>query len=53
VDWTLLGVGAAASVPGALLGSRLTGKLPEGQLKRAIAAVLIVAGVAMLVQAAV
>jgi uncharacterized membrane protein YfcA len=51
VDWTLLGVGAAASVPGALLGSRLTGKLPEAQLRRAIAGVLIVAGIAMLVQA--
>jgi uncharacterized membrane protein YfcA len=52
VDWRLLGVGAVASIPGALLGSRLTGKLPEEQLKRAIAVVLIVAGAAMLVQAA-
>ena len=52
VDWPLLGTGAAASVPGALLGARLTGKLPEPQLKRAIAGVLIVAGVALLVQAA-
>jgi uncharacterized membrane protein YfcA len=51
VDWTLLAVGAAASVPGALLGSRLTGRLPEAQLKQAIAAILVVAGIAMLVQA--
>jgi uncharacterized membrane protein YfcA len=51
VDWTLLAVGSAASVPGALLGSRLTGKLPEQQLQRAIAGVLIVAGVATLAQA--
>jgi uncharacterized protein len=51
VDWTLLGVGAAASVPGALLGSRLTGRLSEPHLMRAIAAILVVAGVAMLVQA--
>jgi uncharacterized membrane protein YfcA len=51
VDWTLLGVGAAASIPGALLGSRLTGRLPDAQLKRAIAAVLLVAGIATLVQA--
>jgi uncharacterized membrane protein YfcA len=51
VDWTLLGVGAAASVPGALLGSRLTGRLSEPHLKRAIAAILTVAGIAMLVQA--
>jgi uncharacterized protein len=51
VDWTLLAVGSAASVLGALLGSRLTGRLPEAQLKRAIAAILVVAGSAMLVQA--
>ena len=51
VDWTLLGVGAAASVPGALLGARLTGRLPEEQLKRAIAGVLVAAGSATLVQA--
>jgi uncharacterized membrane protein YfcA len=51
VDWTLLAVGAAASVPGALLGSRLTGRLPEAQLKQAIAAILVVAGIATLVQA--
>ena len=51
VDWTLLAVGAAASVPGALLGSRLTGRLPEAQLKRVIAGILVVAGTATLVQA--
>jgi len=51
VDWKLLGVGAAASVPGALLGARLTGRLPEATLKRTIAAILVVAGVATLVQA--
>src|SRR4029453_6650038 len=32
VDWRLLVVGAAASVPGALLGARLTGRLDERQL---------------------
>jgi uncharacterized membrane protein YfcA len=51
VDWTLLAVGAAASIPGALLGARLTGRLPEAQLKRAIAGILVVAGIALLVQA--
>jgi uncharacterized protein len=51
IDWTLLAIGAAASVPGALLGARLTGRLPEQQLKRAIAGVLVVAGIATLVQA--
>jgi uncharacterized membrane protein YfcA len=50
VDWTLLGVGAAASVPGALLGSRLTGRLDERQLLRAVGVVLLVAGGALLVQ---
>jgi hypothetical protein len=51
VDWTLLAVGAAASVPGAILGARLTGRMPEQQLRHAIAAVLVVAGAAALVQA--
>jgi uncharacterized membrane protein YfcA len=51
VDWTLLGVGSAASVPGALLGARLTGRLNERQLLRAVGVVLLVAGTALLVQA--
>ena len=50
-DWTVAAVGAAASIPGALLGARLTGRLSELQLVRAIAAVLLVAGVATAVQA--
>jgi uncharacterized membrane protein YfcA len=50
VDWTLLGVGAAASVPGALIGSRLTGRLGEQQLLRAVGAVLVAAGAAMAAQ---
>lgn len=52
VDWQLLAVGSAASVPGALLGARLTGRLSERALLRAIGAVLVVAGAAMLAQAA-
>jgi uncharacterized membrane protein YfcA len=51
VDWTALGVGAAASVPGALLGARLTGRMSERQLLRAIGAVLVVAGAATALQA--
>jgi uncharacterized protein len=51
VDWTALGAGAAASVPGALLGARLTGRMSEHQLLRAIGAVLVVAGSATAVQA--
>lgn len=50
VDWTLLAVGAAASIPGALLGARLTGRLNEKQLLRAVGAVLLVAGAAMIVE---
>jgi uncharacterized membrane protein YfcA len=50
-DWDLLGVGAAASIPGALLGSRLTGRLSDEALLRAIGIVLVVAATSMLVQA--
>jgi uncharacterized membrane protein YfcA len=49
-DWTAAGVGAAASIPGALLGARLTGRLSETQLVRAIAAILLVAATSMVVQ---
>jgi len=38
-------------VPGALIGSRLTGRLSEEALLRAIGAVLVVAGGATLAQA--
>jgi uncharacterized protein len=51
VDWDLLAIGAAASVPGALLGARLTGRLSERQLLQAIGVVLVVAGCATLAQA--
>ncbi|HEV2873594.1 MAG TPA: sulfite exporter TauE/SafE family protein [Thermoleophilaceae bacterium] len=51
VDWTALGAGAAASVPGALLGARLTGRMSERKLLRAIGAALVVAGAATTVQA--
>jgi uncharacterized protein len=50
VDWNLLAVGAAASVPGALFGARLTGRLGEQQLLRAVGAVLVVAGAGMVAQ---
>jgi uncharacterized membrane protein YfcA len=53
VDWTALGVGGAASIPGALLGARLTGRLSEQQLLRAIGAILVVAGTATALQAVV
>ena len=50
-DWGALAVGAAASIPGALLGARLTGRLSEAQLVRAIAVVLLLAAAATIVQA--
>jgi uncharacterized membrane protein YfcA len=50
VDWTLLLVGAGASVPGSLLGARFTGRLEERELLGAIGTMLIVAGGAMIVQ---
>src|SRR3954447_26981973 len=50
-DWTAAAVGSAASIPGALLGARLTGRLDEAQLVRAIAIVLLVAAVATALEA--
>ncbi len=50
VDWPLLGVGAATSVPGAILGARLTGRLDEHLLLPVVGFVLLVAGGAMIVQ---
>jgi hypothetical protein len=50
VDWTLLGIGAATSVPGAIVGARLTGRLDERQLLRTVGVVLLVAGTAMILQ---
>jgi uncharacterized protein len=53
VDWDLLAVGAAGGIPGAWLGAKLTGRLDERTLLRAMAVVLVISGLAMLVQAAV
>lgn len=53
VDWDLLAVGCAGGIPGAWLGAQLTGRLDERSLLRAMAAVLVISGVALLVQAAV
>jgi uncharacterized protein len=50
-DLDLILIGGAASVPGALIGSRLTGRLDEVQLVRGIAMVLVVAAVGCIVQA--
>jgi uncharacterized membrane protein YfcA len=50
-DWDLLAIGAASSIPGALLGSRLTGRLSDAALLRAIGIVLVVAATSMAIQA--
>jgi uncharacterized membrane protein YfcA len=50
VDWKVLAIGAAASVPGALLGARMSGRLDERQLLRTVGAILVVAAVATLAQ---
>jgi uncharacterized protein len=49
-DWGLLAVGAGASIPGALLGSRLTGRLSEKRLMQGIAFALLVAATTMTVE---
>jgi uncharacterized membrane protein YfcA len=50
-DWGVLAVGAAASIPGALLGSRLTGRLSDEALMRAIGVILVVAASSMVIKA--
>jgi uncharacterized membrane protein YfcA len=44
VDMGLLAIGGAASIPGALLGARLTGRLSERRLLQAVGCILVVAG---------
>jgi uncharacterized protein len=51
VDWGLLGIGAAASIPGATIGARLTGKLSEQALLRAVGCILVVAGAVTITEA--
>jgi uncharacterized membrane protein YfcA len=50
-DWGLLLLGGAASIPGALLGSRLTGRLSPRTLVRAIGVILLVVAAAVAVEA--
>jgi uncharacterized membrane protein YfcA len=50
-DLGVIAAGGAASIPGALLGSRLTGRLSEAALIRAIAVVLLIAAAGCIVQA--
>ena len=50
-DWKLIAVGGGASIPAALIGARLTGRLSEPALIRAIGCVLLVAGAGAAIQA--
>jgi len=50
-DLDVILAGGAASIPGALLGSRLTGRLSEPDLVRVIGAVLLVAAAGVIAQA--
>lgn len=51
IDWDILLIGAAAAIPGAALGSKLTGRLAEATLVRAMAIVLVITGLGMAVHA--
>jgi len=53
VDWDLLAAGCAGAVPGAYLGAHLTGRLDDRALLQAISIILLVAGLALAVQAVV
>jgi uncharacterized membrane protein YfcA len=52
VDMPVLAVSVAAAVPGACVGARLTGRMSEEALKRAIGAALVAVGLAIAVEAA-
>jgi uncharacterized protein len=52
IDWELFAAGCAGGVPGAYLGAHYTGRLEERTLLNACAAVLLLSGVGILVQAA-
>jgi uncharacterized membrane protein YfcA len=51
VDWDLLAAGCAGAVPGAYLGAQLTGRLDDDALLKAIAAILVIAGLSLGAQA--
>jgi uncharacterized protein len=52
VDWDLLAAGCVGAVPGAYLGAHLTGRLDDEALLKTIAAILVVAGASLALQAA-
>lgn len=51
VEWGLLGAGLAGALPGAWLGARVTGRVSEETLRRAIGVALLAIAVAFAVQA--
>jgi len=51
VEWDLLAVGLAGALPGAWLGARVTGRISELQLRRAIGVALLVIAAAFGVEA--
>jgi uncharacterized protein len=51
IDWDLFAAGCAGGVPGAYLGAHFTGRLSERALLNACAAVLVLSGLGILVQA--
>jgi uncharacterized protein len=51
VEWALLGAGLAGALPGAWLGARVTGRISETQLRRAIGAALIAIAAVFAVEA--
>jgi uncharacterized protein len=53
VEWDLLAAGLAGALPGAWLGARLTGRMSEETLRRAIGLALLAIGTVFAVEAAV
>jgi uncharacterized membrane protein YfcA len=51
VEWDLLAAGLAGALPGAWLGARVTGRISELQLRRAIAVALLVISAAFAIEA--
>jgi len=51
IEWDLLAAGLAGALPGAWLGARVTGRISELQLRRAIAVALLVIAAAFAVEA--
>ena len=52
IDWPVLGAGLVGALPGAWLGARLTGRISEETLRRAIAVALLAIALAFAVEVA-